>query len=189
MHEAALRQAETPPPRRSYAGEEAKMFGRRWKNQEWVPWYRRKDYKGNLTEAEKRELDTFRLQDNHPATRFEDLPEEVKGYIIALELRVYDFKQDKALDRPIFASIAGAIIIFLTYNGLIFAGSFYYFFGTLLLTVPWYFSRREWKKNADELRIDPTDPPISSDEGIQTEWELTYISERKLAERKMEPTN
>ncbi|MBT4041923.1 MAG: hypothetical protein HOB08_24580 [Rhodospirillaceae bacterium] len=165
------------------------MFGRRWKNQEWVPWYRRKDYKGNLTEAEKRELDAFRLQDNHPATRFEDLPGEVQGYIIALELQVYDFKQEKALDRPIFASIAGAIIIFLTYKGLIFAGSFYYFFGTLLLTLPWYFYSREWKKNADAFRFAPEDPPNLYDEGIQTEWELTYITERKLGKREMEPPN
>ena len=49
------------------------------KEQNWTPWYRRKEYKGNLTEEEKRHLDSFRLDEKHPAAAVEDLPEEVQG--------------------------------------------------------------------------------------------------------------
>ena len=35
------------------------MFGRKKKAQQSIPWYRKRGYKGNLTEEEKMELDSF----------------------------------------------------------------------------------------------------------------------------------
>jgi hypothetical protein len=52
-----------------------------------VPWYRRRDYKGNLTEDEKRELDHFRWLAQQPGGKHpadHDLPEEVDLYISKL---------------------------------------------------------------------------------------------------------
>jgi len=47
-----------------------------------LPWYRSTKYKGNLTEDEKRELDSFRYREKkhnekHPAASCDDLPNEV----------------------------------------------------------------------------------------------------------------
>jgi exonuclease I len=38
------------------------MFRRKKKQPEHLPWYRARNYKGNLTEDEKRQLDFFRMQ-------------------------------------------------------------------------------------------------------------------------------
>jgi exonuclease I len=56
------------------------MWKRKRKAEEWLPWYRARNYKGDLTEAEKRQFDAFRMQPKHPADH--DLPEEVRNYII-----------------------------------------------------------------------------------------------------------
>ena len=156
------------------------MFRRRRKKQEWLPWYRRKDYKSDLTEGEKKELDAFRLQDKHPAALYEDLPEEVQSYISNLDLQVYDLKQDEAVTKSFFASAVGAIIIFLTYKGLTYGAEIFgYVFGVLLLTVPWFIYRRRFKKNADEHFPDYEVAPSPIDEGIRQEWELNYITGRR----------
>jgi hypothetical protein len=43
------------------------VMGRSKRRVEWLPWYRARGYNGNLTEAEKRQLDAFRAQEKHPA--------------------------------------------------------------------------------------------------------------------------
>ena len=48
------------------------------KSRDWKPRYRQRGYKGNLTEDEKRFLDSFRNGEPHPATSFEDLLGEVQ---------------------------------------------------------------------------------------------------------------
>ena len=49
---------------------------------EHLPWYRARNYKGDLTETEKRQLDAFRKQPKHPAAEEDDLPEEVRNYSV-----------------------------------------------------------------------------------------------------------
>ena len=66
-------------------------MGRRAK-EEWVPWYRERNYKGTLTEVEKREFDAFRSNPKHPAASFDELPQEVQNYIDELEFELYDRK-------------------------------------------------------------------------------------------------
>ena len=67
------------------------MFPRKKKKQPAEPlsWYRARGYKGNLTEHEKRQLDSFRMQEHHPAATCESLPEEVQSYIGGLELEAW----------------------------------------------------------------------------------------------------
>ena len=70
-----------------------------WKRKrkaEWLPWYRARNYKGDLTEAEKRQFDAFRMQPKHPAAQEDDLPEEVQSYIGRIEMELYDKKQEGA---------------------------------------------------------------------------------------------
>ena len=155
------------------------MARRRREKQEWVPWYRRKDYKGNLTEDLKRELDAFRMQEKHPATHYEDLPEEVQGYINSLEREIYDFKQGKGAAKALLAGAVGALLIFLSYKGIGNAGDLGYVIGGLLLIVPLFLYRREWRKNADEFVPDTEDGQnLYTDEGIRHQWEVDYFIRR-----------
>ena len=60
-----------------------------------VAWYRHQNYKGDLSEELKRELDSIRWPAEpgpHPAAKFQDLPEEVQEYIVHLEFEVEDSK-------------------------------------------------------------------------------------------------
>jgi hypothetical protein len=55
-----------------------------------LPWYRARDYKGDVTEEEKRELDSFRHRESeggeHPSASYGDLPKEVQLYISKIEI-------------------------------------------------------------------------------------------------------
>jgi hypothetical protein len=53
------------------------------------------NYKGNLTENEKRQLDFFRMQEKHPVADYDSLPEEVQRYINRITMEHYDLKSDK----------------------------------------------------------------------------------------------
>lgn len=70
-----------------------KMFGRKNKKEP-LPWYRARNYKGNLTEAEKRELDLLRHRESeggeHPSANYGYLPEEVQSYLSKIEIERYD---------------------------------------------------------------------------------------------------
>jgi hypothetical protein len=48
-----------------------------------------RNYKGNLTENEKRQLDFFRMQEKHPAADYDSLPEEVQRYINRITMEHY----------------------------------------------------------------------------------------------------
>jgi hypothetical protein len=76
---------------------------------EWLPWYRRKGYKGNLTEEEKRILDSFRMKEPHPAARYWQLPEEVQSYISRLQIELYDKKQDGAAGKALVLTGVAAL--------------------------------------------------------------------------------
>jgi hypothetical protein len=147
-----------------------------WKRKpkpEWVPWYRARNYKGNLTEAEKRKLDALRMQPKHPAASWEDLPEEVQNYLIKIELELYDMKQERAVSKAMFLSAIGAGLIYLNYVG--FFGVpvpwWRYAAGALFLVVPWFAYRHEWNKNAEEMHPGHN----RTEEGIREQWELEYV--------------
>jgi hypothetical protein len=143
---------------------------------EWLPWYRARDYKGNLTEAEKRQLDAFRAQPKHPATRFEDLPEEVRNYVVRIELELHDIKTEVVFGRAVFVSLFGAAMLALHYTGCITASPWNYAADLLLLVVPWFFCGY-YSKKYDEEFLPSLDEGVPNpiDEGICKEWELEYI--------------
>ena len=66
------------------------MLWRKKKNREdRMPWYRRRDYKGNLTEKRKERIDHFRWLAQQPGGKHpadSDLPEEVVLYISKLQV-------------------------------------------------------------------------------------------------------
>jgi len=139
-----------------------------------LPWYRAPNYKGNITEAEKRQLDAFRMQPKHPSAQWDDLPEEVRNYIVRIELELYDGKQDAAAGRAFFWSAAGAVLLFLVYKGVLGEPTIWrYAPAALILIVPWIVYRFEWNKNAEAFR------PRNTEERIREEWELNYIVDQK----------
>ena len=93
------------------------MFAKRKRKAEWLPWYRARNYKGNLTEEQKRQLDAFRMQPKHPAAQEDDLPEEVQNYINRIECELYDHKQQGLVGKAMALSVLGAAILFLDYKG------------------------------------------------------------------------
>jgi len=160
-----------------------------WKRKrkaEWLPWYRARNYKGNLTEAEKRELDAFRTQPKHPAAEVDNLPEEVQGYINRIESELYDQKQDGLALKAFCVSAFGAAVLFLDYKGCLGAPSIWYSaLAVFLMVWPWIKYRYQWKKNA-EAHV-PSEGPHPTDEGIRQEWELTYLVHTRRAERDVSP--
>ncbi|NEJ83381.1 hypothetical protein GR268_43720 [Rhizobium leguminosarum] len=160
------------------------MFWKRKAKSEWLPWYRAPGYKGNLTEAQKRQLDSFRTQDRHPAASYSDLPDEVQSYISRLELENYDFKQGKAAGATLVGSAFGALMLGASYFGVNIppANSIWsYVIAILFLIVPWFHYSWQWKRNADEFQ--PRGGPRPVDEHIKQEWELAYLERLYLQER------
>ena len=108
------------------------------------PWYRAYDYKDNIPEAVKRELDAFRKQPEVILLhRKHDLPQEqVRDYIGQLEIDLYDKKQEAAVAQAMFASVMGALPLFRQLQRLArlpSVSSFWsYAGGVLLLVVPWW---------------------------------------------------
>ena len=147
---------------------------------EWVPWYRRKEYKGNLTEEEKRHIDSFRLSEKNPAVAVEDLPEEVLGYLTELELAVYDKKQEGVANLAFVQTGIGALVIFLAYVefGLL-SPLVGYAIGCSIIAWAWLNYFRKWKANADALWIEQEGegvPFSRTEEKLQEYWESDAIS-------------
>jgi hypothetical protein len=153
------------------------MWWGRKKTAEMLPWYRERSYKGGMTEAEKRTLDAFRMQSEHPAADSDDLPEEVQGYINGLEMAIYDLKQDKAANIALACSLAGAAWLYVNYFGLSAPTVWTYVFGALWLVVPLLAYRHQHNKNAEEFLPTKLEPGelITTDEGFRREWEANYI--------------
>lgn len=159
------------------------MFWRKRQKKEPLPWYRAPHYKGNLTEDEKQELDSFRHQTKshavkHPAATYSDLPEEVGSYISKLEIELYDKIQENLVSRCLLVSGVGAFLL-LNYFGLIspkYNSAEIVLFGAVLLLAPWVYYPIKWRKNADQHLF-------HTDESIRTEWELSYIVNKKTARK------
>lgn len=141
-----------------------------------IPWYRRKDYSGGLTESDKLVLDTIRQRDQHPAASYEDLPDEVQRYINRLELELYDEKQGSEALKAISLTGVAAMLIYTGYTDTAYSESFSYIFGVVIFISAWLQYRVNWKKNSQKFIAEERDAPSLSDRGIQYEWELSYIS-------------
>ena len=158
------------------------MFWRKKKKKqtEPLPWYRARNYKGNLTEEEKRELDFFRhREDNggekHPAADYSDLPEEVQSYLSKIRLELYDKIQETLVGRCFLASGIGALLLVNYFDWMpsLRGSTLALAYGAVLLVAPWAYYPIKWKKNANRFSHDRR-------EGIRTEWELEYVVNKEM---------
>ena len=116
------------------------------KKLDWKPWYRRKDYKGNLTEDQKRYLDSFRNGKPHPATSFNDLPEEVQERLTELECEVKEYQSNQAMLTMIAWITLGGYLCYRGYTSetlfgsassyIVALGMFVMFYRFLKLIIP-----------------------------------------------------
>lgn len=150
-----------------------------WKNNtEWLPWYRAQNFKGNLTETEKRQLDALRTQPKHPAATFDDLPGEVQQYLSGIQLELYDKKQEGAASRAFFFSAISAGLLFLNYKNCFAPDIWSNSVAVLLLVFAWFGYWHRWRKNAEEFT--PKGAPWrATEEGIRQQWELSYITQMR----------
>ena len=134
------------------------MFGRKKKQTEPLPWYRTRNYKGNLTETEKRELNSFRHRESeggeHPSTSYADLPEDVQSYLSKIQIEHYDLIQERLAGRVLLVSGCGAFLL-ANYFGWIPADTQHsgwaLAYGAVLLVAPWVYYPIKWRKNADKF--------------------------------------
>ena len=157
------------------------MFGRKKKQAEQLPWYRRRNYKGSLTEAEKRQLDFFRMQEKHPAADYDRLPEEVKSYIGGLEMEVYDKKQEALVLPTLVGSGFGAYFLIRCIFGYDEGSLLRYAVSIAFLVLPWIWYQLTFNKNAEAFLPEHGASPTY--EAILREWELDYISNKRMSER------
>lgn len=161
------------------------MFRKR--KSEWLPWYRQKDYKGDLTEAEKRQLDAFRASGEHPSANPGSLPEEVKGYISNIESEKYDRKSDSRFHNTVMITVAGLQMIYIFYLRHDEYRVFGYIIIPILIALFWWQNHLESVRDLDDYLPPPgSDKPFPTDEGIRREWELRYIFESRQAARRGE---
>lgn len=150
---------------------------------EWLPWYRDRSYSGPFTEAEKRQLDSFRTLPKHPAADVDDPPQEVREYISLLEMQLYDEKQGGAAGRAIFISAIGIASLVLIYVGCLGSPSVWSYGGAALLSIlPWVNYRLEWDKNAEEF-LPSGNPYNPTTEGIRSFWESNYVIQLRNAKQ------
>jgi hypothetical protein len=150
-------------------------LGKRQQQQEWLPWYRRNGYSGNLTEAEKRQLDAFRSQSKHPAALSDELPDEVQSYINRIELELYDAKQSEAAVYTLAVSVFAIALMALNYLERFPSSDSYYVAGVALIAFSWFWYGRVWARNAEDFLPEDESSPDRTDEAIRREWELEYI--------------
>lgn len=148
------------------------------KAEEWLPWYRQKGYKGDLTEDEKTHLDSFALMPKHPSASENSLPKEVRDYIAELEFQLHDTKRDALYLRALASMGVGAYLVYEAAMGDAWTGSpMAYFIGFALIAYTPFYLRKETRKVFNELLIktEKGGPLTTSDVGIRRNWEMTEI--------------
>jgi len=69
---------------------------------EHLPWYRAKNYRGDLTEREKQLLDDLRSRGDEQATKSDELPADVQGYIKHLEFELEEKRRQSNFNGSAF---------------------------------------------------------------------------------------
>lgn len=153
------------------------------KSPEWKPWYRQKGYKGKLTEDEKRFLDSFRNGNPHPATSFEDLPDEVQSRLIELEDQLKDQEDIFSVWLMLLTLLLSGYAFYIGFTdeiGLSAVGCYCFgLFGffTIYRTYNAYVARHEhhnWYGDTNK-----GEPFSSTDEALQRCWEWKAMSAYK----------
>lgn len=137
-----------------------------------LPWYRDPNYKGNVTEYQKRQLDAFRMQPKHPAASYDNLPDEVQTYIIGLEIELHDAKTQAAFNTAATRTVFGGLLLYFTYDST--RSIWWLVLAAGVLVWIWFQCYRETKQE-DEKSSDYK----RTDELIRQEWELKYLSHHR----------
>ena len=140
------------------------------------PWYRRSDYRGAMNEENKAKLDAIRQKEPHPATKLEELPDDVQSYINRIENELYDSRQDRALANLLFCIGLAILTIYLIDENQRFGVWGSYLLAVILICFGWMAYRKASKENWIDFMKMEEDGSNFSDLGIQEEWELNYIS-------------
>lgn len=152
------------------------MFWHKKVEQELLPWYRAKYYKGKMTEKQKRLLDAIRFQDTHPAATYEGLLPEVQSYIGRLELEAYDEKQGLLFWQCALWTFIGGFTLYREYAAEVEASLFSLALGVIFVVAAWIYYSIKFKKNANEY-LPSANPNSQTDEALKMEWELEYLSQ------------
>jgi hypothetical protein len=151
--------------------------------QEWLPWYRARGYKGNLSEARKRQLDAFRSQPKHPAATCADLPREAQMLISGLEIDLSDRKKENAFAWALLWTMLCGAWLLLDYYGCRSAVTWQYIAGGGTIALAWIAYYVEERKITEEFFPSGINSPQWADEALRREWELEYIiNQQRLAE-------
>lgn len=161
------------------------------KKGEWLPWYRQKGYKGDLTEDEKKYLDAFTLMPEHPAASEDSLPEEVRDYIADLEFQLHDTKRDTLYLQALVSMGVGAYCVYEAALGDAWTGSpLSYLIGFSLIFYTPFYLRKETRRLSNELllKTETGGPETTSDVGIRRHWDMMAISRyrRRIANGNVE---
>jgi hypothetical protein len=140
------------------------MFWRKKAANEPLPWYRAKNYKGKMTEKQKRLLP------------------EVQNYINRLELEVYDAKQQSLFAGCALLSFLGGQSLYRDYTSGDEASLLSISYGVIMLGAPWIYYSVKFKKNASEHMPDEN-PTYPTDEALRLEWEIEHLSQMGQRER------
>ena len=153
------------------------------KSLDWKPWYRQKSYNGDLTEDQKRYLDSFRNGEPHPAVSLFELQQEVQDRIYELEFQLEDHKETH-FSQTTFTAVGGGILCCYwgyTSESFLSIGSY---FGALVLVAIWF---REWRKHQAFRQkffwrgdIEKGEPSCFSEQEIQRRWELNEVLSKEL---------
>jgi len=128
------------------------MFRRKKERKEPLPWYRARGYKGDLTEVEKRELDSFRHRETeggaHPSASYGDLPEEVQSYLSRIEIERYDLIQEMLIGRCFLLSGIGLFLLLNHFDWIApkYDSTEMLLSAVLLLLAPWLYYPIKWTR-------------------------------------------
>ncbi|MBG0797162.1 hypothetical protein IYX23_05605 [Methylocystis sp. L43] len=152
--------------------------------QEWLPWYRARGFKGSVSEAEKRHLDAYRSQPKHPAATYADLPEEAQSYISGMIVELLDKKREALFGWSLFwTTLAGALLL-ADYHRCRAATIWEYMFLAGIIVMAWVRYWFEDRKIVEEFFPSGISAPTCADEALRREWELQYLVEnRRHAEK------
>ncbi len=150
---------------------------------EWLPWYRRKHFKGKITEQEKRVLDSYRTKADHPATNYEELPDEVQLYISRIEIELHDKKKEIAVGIWLLAIIFPSFFVYQAFKGNLDNPTYSYLFAAAFFFYGLYRGWRDWKNADEELFPTAKNAPSPTLEGIRQEWEILHLAHLKRVKR------
>lgn len=163
------------------------MFWSKPQKKEPLPWYRELNYKGKLTEREKRVFDSFRMQEKHPAADYQSLRNEVQEYIVHLEAERYQLELGRLVQGCLIVFALGCYFTYWAFREDYIPWTLFgpstalsLFFGIVFLSVPPVYYWRTSKKLIEKF-IPDGDWAYNTNEALKKEWELNFLRSRDFS--------